>query len=127
MMADWGAAYKPRDDEEDRLQIAVAGHVEARLSPNAIAYHCPNGGKRSIKVAQKLKRMGVLAGVADWCLVLPDGSAAYLELKSKDGVLSLGQKEFKARCELIGVPYVVSRNLDHALMTLEAWGVIRGY
>ena len=46
-------------------------------------YHVPNGGKRFIGTAKKLKRQGVKAGVPDLCLPVPRGvhHGLYIELK----------------------------------------------
>jgi hypothetical protein len=125
MMSDWGAAVKPRDDEEDRLQIAIIGHLEWRLMPGVLWWHTPNGGKRSPATAARMKRLGVKPGVADLMFLLPGGTAAALELKAKGGAQSKAQKDWQAACEALGVPYVVTSNLDTALLVLESWGVIK--
>lgn len=73
----------------------------ARLSSGAwpelaLLHHIPNGGSRNTKEAVKLKRMGVLAGVAD--LHLPVAGAGYnglyIEMKFEGGKLSQSQKDF---------------------------------
>ncbi len=125
MMSDWGAAVKPRDDEEDRLQVAIIGHLEWRLMPGVLWWHTPNGGKRSPATAARLKRLGVKPGVADLMFLLPGGTAAALELKARGGVQSKAQKAWQASCEALGVPYVVTSSLDTALSVLEGWGVIK--
>lgn len=48
-----------------------------------LLYAIPNGGQRHILVAKKLKREGVLSGVPDLCLALPNRlwHGCYIELK----------------------------------------------
>lgn len=48
-----------------------------------LLYHVPNGGKRNIGTAVKLKKQGVKAGVPDLCLPVPRGvhHGLYIELK----------------------------------------------
>jgi hypothetical protein len=58
--------------QEDEDQIALFRWVEiySEVVPELKwLYHCPNGGDRDIRVAVRLKLMGVRAGVAD--LMLP--------------------------------------------------------
>ena len=47
-------------------------------------YHIPNGGKRDITTAKRLKAEGVKAGVPDVCLPIPRGvyHGLYIELKA---------------------------------------------
>lgn len=48
-------------------------------------FSIPNGGHRNIRVAQKLKKEGIVSGVSDLFLALPSGksSGLFLELKVK--------------------------------------------
>jgi hypothetical protein len=69
--------------------------------------------------------MGVRRGVADICLVLPGGAAAFLELKAPGGVLSPEQLLFQQSCEWAGAPYAVARSLDEAVEILRDWGALR--
>ncbi len=125
MMSDWGAAVKPRDDDGDRLQIAIIGHLEWRLAPKVIWFHVPNGGKRSKQTAAKMKRLGVKPGVPDLVFILPDATVAFLELKSRSGRPSVAQTDFAKRCEAIGAPPLTTADLGTALRFLEALGAIK--
>ena len=51
----------------------------------------PNGGKRDVATATRLKRQGVLAGV--WDIFVPAASL-YIEVKSTKGKLSPAQAQF---------------------------------
>lgn len=59
--------------------------------PGVLIYHCPNGEKRSIKTAVRLKKMGVVAGIPD--LFIPAWNL-YIEMKrEKGGVVSEAQEK----------------------------------
>ena len=61
----------------------------------------PNGGKRNIAVAQKLKREGVKSGVWDVFAPISDGyhSGLYIEMKYGKNRLTENQKEFREHIE----------------------------
>lgn len=62
-----------------------------------LMYAIPNGGKRDIRVALKLKEEGVKPGVPDICLPVPKGGkhGLYIELKRrKYGRVSSDQLEW---------------------------------
>lgn len=108
---------------EQALQQTVAGFLRATL-PQNIWFHVPNGGGRSKAEAGILKSMGVRAGAPDLVFVLPDGKAAFIELKAGRGAQSIAQKVFQADCERLGVPYAVCKSLEEVQGTLQAWGLI---
>jgi len=108
---------------EDMLQVYSADVMRMFKAPGVIAYHVPNGGKRHIATAKKLKSFGTLAGVADWAFVLPDGSAAFIELKGPKGELDKEQIKFAASCNAIDVPYLIAASpqaFDEAARALGA-------
>jgi hypothetical protein len=81
--------------------------------PHVLAWHTPNGEKRDRRTAEKLKRMGVLPGVADW-LMFPDGVKVAIEFK-KPGELdgqSADQIRFERAWKRLGGTYLVVDNLD---------------
>ena len=77
------------------LMVRTGSHPEL-----ALLYAIPNGGRRDIQTAQRLKREGVRPGVLDVCLPVPRGSyaALYIEMKRPEdlvrpaGVVSKEQK-----------------------------------
>lgn len=97
----------------------------------ALHLHCPhpwfavpNGGKRDIRVAKKLKAEGVRPGVTDLVFVLPGGRFAGLELKAGKNGLTEHQKAFRdavtAKCGWWGVAH----SFDEAWGILAAWGCL---
>jgi len=116
---------KPRRDEEGELQRSLIQHLRLYADKRVLYWHTPNGGARSKATGRNLKAMGVLPGVLDLAFLLPDGSPAFLELKSKDGRLEPAQTDFMVKCEALGVPCAVASNIDVALEILTAWGVLK--
>lgn len=70
---------------EDKLQIQIVSYVQYQY-PDAIFTHCPNGGKRNVIEATKLKRMGVSAGVPDLLFFQPIGIYTGLAIELKFGI-----------------------------------------
>jgi hypothetical protein len=78
----------PTEDEE---QITLA----TWLTKQGIRFYAiPNGGRRNLREAVKLKRTGLSPGVPDICIPIPSGCyhGLYIELKrQKGGKLSTEQ------------------------------------
>lgn len=108
---------------ENQLHDAAADWLRAH-PVNAIWYHTPNGGKMSGSKGQWLKRMGVLAGVADLTFAgMPHCPLAYVELKTGNGRLEIPQKAFRDECERRNIPYHVIKTND----TDELVSLLHGY
>jgi VRR-NUC domain len=111
---------------EHQLQVQVLDYIEQeKATPDIYVIAIPNGGRRSISVAKKLKREGLRAGVADLEILMPQGRVAWLELKTKNGRQSPEQKIFAGRCERLGHPYAVAKTFDEAVMFLKYVGALR--
>jgi hypothetical protein len=83
----------------------------------------PNGGLRSKAEAARLKWTGVLAGVLDLVLVLPDGRCAFWETKTPRGRLSDDQLGFIKRLITRDHCWAIVRDIDDARRELAALGV----
>lgn len=110
---------------ETQLQIAVADLLKWAAVPGLIFFHPANGEFRNIATAKRLKAMGVRPGVADWVLVLPNGVAAFLELKTATGRPSSAQAEFCASCMRINTPYRIAYSFEQAKAILLELGAIK--
>lgn len=93
-----GTTYIKRIDEEAEQEIVMQWariHYE-RWPELALLHHIPNGGSRSKREGAKLKRMGVLAGVADLHMPVPHSGyhSLYIEMKAADGRLQQSQRNF---------------------------------
>ena len=87
-------------------------------------FHVPNAGKHHVRYRQKLKRLGVKAGVPDLLFVVPGGRMACIELKSEKGKQSKSQKNFQKICESFEVPYVLARSPEEVAEALRRWGAL---
>jgi len=110
---------------EASLQISVAEWLARFGKPGLIWFHAANERQCSMRQGAYLKRMGVKAGVPDVCIVRPGGTAAFLELKSRDGRQTPEQQAFEQLCKANDSPYAIARTIDEAISTLTAWGCLR--
>lgn len=107
---------------EHKIQSAIMTHIR-RIAPDVFAYAIPNGGGRSLTEGRKLKAEGVRAGVPDLGLILPDGRAAFIEVKKADGRLGGLQAGFRDLCARRGVPWALARCVEDVEQAFHAWGV----
>jgi hypothetical protein len=85
-------------DLEHQVQKAIAQYLDLR----GICYFAiPNGGKRNVITATKLKAEGVKAGVPDLCIV-HDGQAFFLEVKRPASTAGGKGRLSPAQIEMIG-------------------------
>ena len=85
--------------EEYKIQCDFFKHVHDMSSIDKryrYIFHIPNEGKRSLKSALTLKRMGLKNGVPDIFVSVPCGQyhGMYIEFKSAKGKLTTDQQEF---------------------------------
>jgi len=85
-------------------------------------YAVPNGGRRNIREAARLKRQGVKAGVADIHLPypMPPYHGLFIELKRHIGTATVTdkQQEFLQDMELKGYKVAVCRGFEEARATI---------
>lgn len=119
------AGRKRPDDEEHRIQTACVRwfrlkypHLAARL------FAVPNGGRRDDITGARLKEEGVLAGVADLILLVPnaDYHALLIEMKTPKGRQSESQKTWqRAVTGNDDYLYVVCRSLEEFINEVEEY------
>lgn len=106
---------KPARDDEHQLQAACVRWF-AYEYPNlrGLLFAVPNGGRRDITTGARLKAEGVVAGVSDLILFMPSDSyhALCIEMKTKLGKQSSGQKRWQRLVESVGYKYVVCHSFD---------------
>ena len=100
---------------EHNIQVSCVQwfrYAHSSLSP--LLFAVPNGGQRNVIVAAKLKAEGVLAGVSDLLLLVPnnDYHALCIEMKSAKGRQTENQKAWQKEVEKQGYKYAVCRSLD---------------
>lgn len=89
---------------ESKLQIECVKWFRLKF-PKVLIYAVPNGGQRNAITGAILKAEGVLAGVADLCIMKPNGKVFFIEMKSEKGTLSKTQKDFQNYCNDNGFTY----------------------
>lgn len=102
---------------EEALQIEVAAFLDLALPDEAVWWHTPNGGRRSISTAKRLKAMGVKGGIPD-VLILYRARLIGIELKSREGRASPAQKGMLPRLTQAGA---VIGPLCRSLREVEAF------
>jgi hypothetical protein len=80
----------------------------------------PNGGKRHLTTAKKLKAEGAKAGVPDLLFALPKTPFAslWIEMKTEKGVISEKQKHYINRLQQVGFTTSVCRSFDEFERTI---------
>ena len=128
--------------EESRLQQQCVAWFKFQYPQYANALiHVPNEGKRNTKMVYtrygakvvcgsgaRLKAEGLVAGVADLLLLIPNEQYGCLaiEMKTPTGRLSDAQKEWKEVCEHAGNKYIVCRSFEQFMIeVLEYMKTIR--
>ena len=103
--------------EEQRIQTAIVQYL--RLN-RYMAFSVPNGINIPTKGSREIyRRMGLLSGVSDLCVMLPDGKTLWVEVKTPKGRQSEEQKAFEAAAKRLGHDYRVWRSLDDAVAFVE--------
>ena len=82
-------------ESQEQCALIEWAEIQSRTYPELqLLHHIPNGGKRNIATAARLKKEGVKAGVPDLCLPVPRGGwhGLYIEMKAPKGTVSERQK-----------------------------------
>lgn len=117
---------KRRGTPEADIQRQIVATLRTVLPRGSIVHHSANevgfsGHGARLRQAM-LVGMGVHPGFAD-LVVLADGRAVFLEVKSKAGRLSPAQKAFRDAVQAQGFGWALVRSTDDALAALAALGV----
>ena len=108
---------------ESQIQSAFIREWSAVGPDDVQVFHIPNGENRTARTGRKLKNMGVVRGIFDIGVVLPDGSAAFIEFKRPGEKIAPGseQDRFRDWCEARGVPVAVCTHEADAVSILFEW------
>lgn len=63
-------------------------------------------------VSQRMKNMGMMSGVSDTVVVLPNGKTLFIEFKTPEGYQSPNQKDFQQTVTNLNHQYHVCRSLE---------------
>ena len=109
-------ARKPTNahPEEDLQAACVEWFRYAWRKYWRLLFAVPNGGSRNAKEAANLKRSGVVPGVADLLLLVPNKyyGALCIEMKAGKNEQSDAQKEWESAAVEAGNQYAVCRSVD---------------
>ncbi len=120
---------KPRDPKlgptEHKIQVALFDYLNIALRPDLEARAIPNGEKRHITVASRLKAEGVRRGTPDIFICLPEGRTAWLEMKAAKGRLSPDQAAFRDKVLSLGHLWAMASSVDEAIYVLTEWDALK--
>lgn len=108
---------------EQEIQLAVIQHLRLRAPKDCFYFHVPNQRKQSPYMGALYKRLGVLSGVPDICL-LHEGRFHGLELKAPGGRSSENQLLARANIDAAGGYASEAIGVDRAIGVLQAWGIL---
>jgi len=119
---------------EDKLQSECVRWFRYQFPDlSKMLFAVPNGGKRESRInqygkryspeAQKLERMGVIAGVSDLILLTPHNGfgALCIEMKVGKGRQSPAQQEWELEAISNGNKYVICRNIDEFINEVKQY------
>lgn len=106
---------------ERALHMSVEAFLRHAWPAHLPYTHFPAGELRDKATAGKLKAMGLKAGWPDFIFILPNGQAAFLELKAGRGDLSESQIELRRALVALKCGYAVARSVEDVERTLSRW------
>ena len=112
------------NDVEHQIQVAIAQYLDLR---RLCWWAVPNGGRRNIGTARKLKAEGVKSGIPDITLIYK-GQFYGIEVKkpkteTPKGILSKVQKDRIAQIEVSGGVVGLAYSVADVEKLLEIWGI----
>ena len=79
-------------------------------------FHIPNEQRSNILYTMHLKKIGLVSGVADYCIVKKGGNAMFIEFKRNNKCkLSPSQTEFMKLCEDLDIKFLMTWDIERAL------------
>lgn len=106
--------------KEDTIQAEIYKwfHNNYCAMKQCVIFSVPNGGTRNKMEAIKLKATGLVAGVSDLIILMPN-KCIFVEVKAERGVQSEKQKFFENKVKLLGFDYFIVRSLDEFKQKIE--------
>lgn len=108
-------------DESKLQQTCVKWFNYQYIELRGCLFAVPNGGARDAVTGRILKMEGVVAGVADLILLVPNKHhhSLCIEMKTEKGRQSASQREWQGEIEQYGNKYVICRSLDDFIKTIK--------
>lgn len=94
-----------------------------QLAQEGMLYHIANEGIRLGGMGARLKREGIVRGVADLCLCVPRGgfAALYIEMKKPGNYQTPDQRVWQHNAEKHGNRYVVCKSLEEFKYVVQTY------
>ena len=108
--------------KESAIQSHIIHFLNAALPQHGVVMSIPNEGKRDPRTGARMKRQGLFTGAAD-LMILVDGKAMFLEVKTPTGRQTVHQERFERTVNHAGCPYAVVRSVGDVEATLISWDV----
>lgn len=107
--------------QQDCLKWFAAQYPQ--LAQEGMLYHIPNEGIRLGGMGARLKREGIVRGVADLCLCVPRGgfAALYVEMKKPGNYQTPEQRLWQHNVEKHGNRYVVCKSLEEFKYVVQTY------
>lgn len=119
------AKKEKRKRPEDEIQEKIYNFFLEEM-PHTFPFAIANGEFRHWSVAKRLKKTGVFRGVADLCVLFPDKTVIFLEVKAPKGSATKEQREFLAWLKENDHLGRVVRSVDDVKTALIEWGFLKG-
>lgn len=103
-----GKPRKVKGPSENEIHLKCWQWVQ-KTHPELLIFHVANERRASVQYHVKMKRKGVLAGVADFLAFPLNGRKLAIELKDDKGVQDAEQIKFQKRWEAMGGTYYLVR------------------
>lgn len=112
-------------ESAEQQKLFTWWHMEHRRLgvPEQLLFAIPNGGKRDLRTAVRMKREGVQAGIPDMMLAVPRRAfhGLFIELKQGKGRLSDHQAQALALLQEQGYATAVPYGFQEARAAIEAY------
>ena len=117
------ASLGPSESEIQQSCIRWFQLQHRALWEDGVLFHIANEGIRLGGQGRRVKREGIVRGVADLCLAMPRHGygALYIEMKRPDRYQSPEQKTWQKNIVRHGNKYVVCKSLDEFVVTINRY------
>lgn len=112
---------RQQPEYDSQCTVVEWARLKERTFPAlGLLYAIPNSGKFPVQYRVKLAKQGLLPGIPDLCLPIPNKHyhSLRVEMKSKDGRLSKEQKQIKNLLESYGNKVVVCWSAEEAIKAI---------
>lgn len=101
-----------RNNKEHQEQVAFVKWFKSSF-PDLIIFSIPNDGKRTN--GNRMVATGLMSGVADLQILLPNGKSVFIEMKKeKGGKLSNSQLDFIDKAQNLGHTVIIGNGCKEA-------------